>query len=172
MSRFTRRLGALSAVTVMAVSLSACAALQNIIQPPIFDLVEGRTSELRLLGPAGDRPLGGAQVRLWTRVQNPNTVGFTLTRLAGQFLLEGDRAATIDLPMGLPLPAAGDTIIPIDLNISFADVPGLANQLIGALTGQRLNYAVDGTLSVDAGILGQPSFGPNTWLRGELQVFR
>jgi hypothetical protein len=172
MSHVTRRLSAISALSVMAVSLSACAALQDIIQPPIFDMAEGRTSELRILGPAAERPLGGAQVRIWTRVQNPNTVGFTLTRLAGQFLLEGDHAATIDLPLGLPLPAAGDTVIPIDLNISFADIPGLANQLLAALTGQRLNYAVDGTIAVDAGVLGQPSFGPTTWMRGELQVIR
>jgi hypothetical protein len=25
---------------------------------------------------------------------------------------------------------------------------------------------------VDAGVLGQPSFGPSTWMRGELQVVR
>jgi hypothetical protein len=99
-------------------------------------------------------------------------VGFTLTRLAGQFLLEGDHAANIDLPLGLPLPAASDTVIPIDLNISFADVPGLANQFMAALGGQRLNYAVDGIMTVDAGVLGQPSFGPSTWMRGELQVIR
>jgi hypothetical protein len=172
MSQISRRLSAVSALAVMAVSLGACAALQNVIQPPIFHMAEGRTSEFRILGPAGDRPLGGAQVRIWTRVQNPNTVGFTLTRLAGQFLLEGDHAANIDLPLGLPLPAASDTVIPIDLNISFADVPGLANQFMAALGGQRLNYAVDGIMTVDAGVLGQPSFGPSTWMRGELQVIR
>lgn len=172
MSEITRRFTALPALAVMVAGLSSCAALQNIVQPPIFDLAEGRTSEFRILGPAADRPLGGAQIRLWTRVQNPNSVGFTLTRLAGNFLLEGDHAATIDLPLGLPLPAAGDTIIPLDLNISFADIPGLANQLLGALSGQRLNYAVNGTIGVDAGVLGQPTFGPNTWLRGEVQVFR
>jgi hypothetical protein len=172
MSEITRRLTALPALAVMVASLSSCAALQDIIQPPIFDLAEGRTSEFRILGPATDRPLGGAQVRLWTRVQNPNTVGFILTRLAGNFLLEGDHAAAIDLPLGLPLPAAADTVIPLDLNISFADIPGLANQLLGALSGQRLSYTVNGTLGVDAGVLGQPTFGPTTWLRGEVQIFR
>jgi hypothetical protein len=172
MSMINRRVSTLPALAVMVASLSSCAALQSIVQPPIFDLAEGRTSEFRILGPAADRPLGGAQVRLWTRVHNPNTVSFTLTRLAGNLLLEGDHAAAIDLPLGLPLPAAGDTVIPLDLNISFADIPGLANQLLGALSGQRLNYTVNGTLGVDAGVLGQPTLGPSTWLRGEVQILR
>jgi hypothetical protein len=171
MASISRRITALSAVAIL-VGLGACAALQAIIQPPVLDMAADRTSEFRVLGPATDRPIGGAQLRIWTRVQNPNTVGFTLTRLTGSLLLEGDHAAAVDLPLGLPLPAAGDTVIPLDLTISFADIPGLANQLLAAITGQRLNYAIDGVIGVDAGPLGQPSFGPSTWLRGELQVVR
>jgi len=29
-------------------------------------------------------------------------------------------------------------------------------------------FRLDGTVSIDAGPLGQPSFGPSTWLRGDL----
>lgn len=171
MSSIVRRVTTISAIAALA-TLGGCAALQDIIQPPVFDMAGDRSSEFRILGPAADRPLGGAQVRIWTRVQNPNSVGFTLTRLAGDLLLQGDHAATVYLPLGLPLPAAGDTVIPLDLTISFADIPGLANQLLAAVTGQRLDYALHGTVAVDAGILGQPTFGPTTWLSGDIQVTR
>lgn len=171
MPSIRRRIPALSAIAVLAV-LGGCAALQAIIQPPTFDMAANRTSQFRILAPGQGRPLGGAQIRVWAHVQNPNSFGFTLTRLTGNFLLEGDRAAAVDLPLGLPLPAAGDTVVPLDLTISFADIPDLANQLLAALTGQRLNYAIDGIIGVDAGPFGQPSFGPSTWLRGDLQVVR
>lgn len=169
MTTITSRLRLLAAASLLG-GLGGCATLQ--FQPPQFEVAEGRTSEFRLMGPSADRPLGGAQVRIWTRVRNPNTLGFTLTRLAGNLFLEGDRAAAVDLPLGLPLPAAGDTVIPLDLVVSFADVPGLANQIVGAITGQRLGYAIEGTVGVDAGPFGQPSFGPATWLQGEVQVVR
>jgi hypothetical protein len=171
MPSISRRTTAFSAVAIVTV-LSACAALQAIIQPPIFDMAADRSSQFRILGPAADRPLGGAQLRVWAHVQNPNNFGFTLTRLTGNLLLEGDHAAAVDLPLGLPLAAAGDTVIPLDLTISFADIPGMANQLLAAITGQRLNYAIDGVIGVDAGPFGQPSFGPNTWLRGDVQIVR
>jgi hypothetical protein len=171
MPSIRRRMTALSTVAVLT-ALGACAALQQMIQPPVFDMAANQSSQFRILGPSGDRPLGGAQIRVWAHVQNPNSFGFTLTRLTGNLLLEGDHAAAVDLPLGLSLPAAGDTVFPLDLTLSFADIPGLANQLLAALTGQRLNYAIDGIIGVDAGTFGQPSFGPNTWLRGELQVVR
>jgi len=171
MSRIVRSVGMLATATVIG-GLAACVALQEIVQPPLFEAAPDRTSEVRLVGPAADRPLGGAQVRLWARVQNPNRVGLTLTRLAGNLLLEGDHAATIDLPLGLPLAAGGDTIFPLDLTISFADVPRLADQLRGALTGRTLEYSVRGTVGVDAGPFGEPTFGPTDWLRGNLQVVR
>jgi hypothetical protein len=171
MSCYRRRASAIATVAAV-VGLSACAALQELVQPPIFDMDGNRSSEMRLLMPSGERPLGGAQIRVWARVQNPNSVGFTLTRLTGNLLLEGDHAAAIDLPLGLPLPAAGDTVFPLDLNVSFADIPGLANQLLAAVTGQRVNYSIRGTLGVDAGPFGQPTFGPATWLNGELRLTR
>lgn len=152
--------------------LAGCATLQQVIQPPVFEMADGRTSEIRLLSPSMGRPLGGAQVRVWARVSNPNAVGFTLTRLAGNVLLDDEPAAAVDLPLGLPLQASGDTVIPLDVSISFADIPELADEIAGALTGQTLQYALRGTLAVDAGPFGQPSFGPSTWLRGDVRVVR
>lgn len=164
-----RRMGVVAAVCA---ALAACATLGSLIQPPTFDRVAGRESELRLLGPSTSRPLGGAGVRVWARVGNPNAFGLTLTRLAGNLLLEGQQAATVDLPLGLPLVAQGDTIVPIDLSVSFADVPGLANALRNAVTGNAITYRLVGNVTVDAGALGQPSFGPSTLLTGDLRVLR
>lgn len=169
MQRIRRRLVMVAATCV---TLAACASLGGLIQPPTFDRVAGRDSELRLLGPSTSRPLGGAGVRVWTRVGNPNAFGLTLSRLVGDLLLEGQQAATVDLPLGLPLVAGRDTIIPIDLNVSFADVPGLANALRNAVSGNPVEYSLVGNVVVDGGPLGDASFGPSTLLTGDLRVLR
>lgn len=171
MPHLRRRTAALATLATFSL-LGACAALQDIIQPPLFEMASGRSSEVRLLGPSASRPFGGAQIRVWARVENPNAVGFTLTRLAGNVLLDNHPAATVDLPLGLPLQAAGDTIIPLDVAVSFADIPDLADRITRAVSGGRIHYALRGTVSVDAGALGQPSFGPSTWLAGDINVTR
>src|SRR5690606_21485028 len=91
----------------VALLLAGCATVSELIrvEPPRFQAAEGRRSELRLLGPSSTRPLGGAAVRIWARVQNPNTFGLTLTTVEGNLLLEGAHAAAVELPLGLPLRA-------------------------------------------------------------------
>jgi hypothetical protein len=157
-----------------AMLLGGCATLGlgAVVQPPRFSTVEGREAELRLAPPTASRPLGGATIRIWARVENPNSFGMTLASLAGNLFLEGERATAVDFPLGLPLQARGDEIIPIDLTISFADVPGMVNVAQRILTQNRVAYRLDGTLAVDAGPLGQPSFGPRTWLQGQSQILR
>lgn len=171
----TMRTGAFT-TTVLAgtMLLGACAALGmgGLVQPPRFAVAEGREAELHLAPPTAGRPLGGAVLRVWAHVQNPNTFGMTLAALAGNLFLEDTQAATVDFPLGLPLSARADTIIPIELNISFADVPGLVGVAQRILTQNRVAYRLDGTLTVDAEPFGQPSFGPSTWLRGESRVVR
>lgn len=148
--------------------LAGCAglALQDLITPPQFSSAPDQTSRIRLLPPSADRPYGGAELRLWTRVENPNRFGLTLTGIEGSLFLEDERAAAVDLPLGLPLRALGDTIIPMDLSVSFADLPGIAETVGQVVSGSSFNYRIDGTFGVDAGALGQPSFGPTTILRG------
>lgn len=161
----------LLAVTLL---LAGCATVAELIrvEPPRFQAAEGRRSELRLLGPSQQRPLGGAAIRVWARVQNPNAFGLTLSTVEGDLLLEGARAAAVDLPLGLPLRAHQDTVVPIDLAVSFADVPGLADAAVRLLTERTVEYRLDGRFGVDAGPLGRPTFGPTTLLRGELDVRR
>lgn len=171
------RTGRFVAAAVVAGAVAATAAcatlgLGDVLSAPRFSEVPEREPTMRILGPSAERPRGGAAIRLWTRVENPNPVGLTLASLVGELFLEDARAAGVDFPLGIPLPAGQDTVIPLELSVSFEDLPGLADAATRAITGQPLNYRLDGTVSVDAGALGAPSFGPSTLLRGELDVLR
>ena len=151
----------------MLFALQACASMGNLgtlgalIQPPRFEQVPDRPAEIRLQG------VSGAGVRLWTRVTNPNPFGLRLGTLRGTLYLEDSRAADADFPLGLSLAAGGDSVIPIDISISFADLPGLGNVGRRLLARQAVPYRLEGTVGVDAGRLGQPVFGPMTLIRGE-----
>jgi hypothetical protein len=142
--------------------------LASLVQAPRFEQAPDRDPELRLVGPGAGMPLGGAAVRLWTRVSNPNPFSLTLGTLEGTLFLEDSRAAEADFPLGLPLTAGGETIVPIELSVSFANIPGLADAIRRAVNREPLAYRLDGTIGVDAGRLGRPSFGPMTLLRGEV----
>ena len=153
---------ALAAVSLLV--LAGCAELNQLgglVQPPRFEQVPDQPAEIRLLG------LNGAGVRLWTRVTNPNPFGLRLGTLKGTLYLDESRAATADFPLGLSLGAGGNSVIPIDISISFADLPGLRGVAGRIAGGQSLPYRLEGTIGVDAGRLGQPVFGPMTLIRGE-----
>ncbi|MBB4637427.1 LEA type 2 family protein [Longimicrobium terrae] len=165
-----------SAVASLAVIvLSGCAGLgglEQVLQAPTFAVEGAQQAQLRLLGPSADRPTGGASIRLYARVRNPNPIGLTLTRVVGNLALGGTRAAQVNFPLGVPMQANGESVIPLDVVLSFSDLPGLANVAQSALTGQPVRYSLNGTVGVDAGLLGQPSFGPTQLLEGNLRVTR
>lgn len=166
-----RRLFWLVLVTLFA----GCATLEQLrgfIQPPQFDNVDGRPAEIRLLPPSRTDPLGGAGVRVWVTVKNPNPFGFTLSTLQTTLSLEGRRAATGDFPLGLPLGPREETVVPLDLSISFSDLAGLSRIVRSAADGQAVPYQLDGTIGLDAGPLGQPTFGPTLLFRGEFNAIR
>jgi hypothetical protein len=159
---------------VSAVLLAAwgCAEMQQLarlVQPPTFVEARDRRAEIRLLQPGAGMPAGGAGVRLWAEVTNPNSFGITLGTLSGTLFLESSRAATADFPLGLPLGARQQTVIPIDLSVSFSDLPGLGGTLRRAVANEPIAYRLDGTIGVEAGRFGTPTFGPMTLLTGELQ---
>jgi hypothetical protein len=165
-------------LAALAVTLAGCLAwgcaglaqMRGVVQPPQFSQSDDKPAELRVLRPGTDLPSGGAGVRLWTRVSNPNPFGFTLGTVRGTLFLEGARGATADFPLGLPLRAGEEVEVPLDLTISFADLPGLAGVLRDAALARPVAYRLDGTVGVDAGRLGQPVFGPMTLLTGEARV--
>jgi len=146
------------------------ANLQQIIRPPRFEQAPGQQAELRLLGPSATSPLGGAGVRIWLQVSNPNPFGFTLSTIDADLMLEGHHAATGNFPLGLPLNAGQETVVPLDLSISFADVPALSRTIGRLATGGTAAYQLDGTVGIDAGRFGTPTFGPMTLTTGELHV--
>lgn len=164
-----------AAAAVAVLLFGACSQLGGLgalVQPPRITTASGYDAELRLQAPSTQRPLGGAVVRLYARVENPNSFGLRLARLAGDLLLEGTRAADVDFPLGLPLAARQDTIIPIDIGVSFSELGDLADVASKVFSSNRVDYRLDGTVTLDAGTLGQPSFGPQTWLSGSARVFR
>lgn len=156
---------------LIPLSLAGCSHLGLAgIQPPRFQAADSQPGQIQLMGPSSRHPLGGVQLRLFAHVTNPNPLALTLTRIAGTLALEGTRAATVNLPLGLPLPAAGDTIIPLDIEVGFSDLPSLAQIIPNAMTRGTVDYDLEGTFAVDAGLLGQPSFGPMTLMRGVVQT--
>src|SRR5436190_13666094 len=169
MARFVRLI-ILAAITGAGMACASLGNLQQIIQPPRFEQAAGQPAEMRLLGPSVNSPIGGAGVRIWLAVTNPNPFGFTLSTLTTTLTLEGNHAATGDFPLGLPLTAGQQTVVPLDLSISFADVPALSRTLGRLATGGTAAYQLDGTVGIDAGRFGTPTFGPMRLTTGELQV--
>jgi hypothetical protein len=165
------RRGAL--LLAMAVALPGCATLQQLgIMAPQFQVDGGQQAQIRLLPPGPGRPSGGASVRLFARVSNPNPIGITLSTLAGGLELQGRQAARVDFPLGVPLAAGGVQVVPLDISVNFDDIPTLGNVILRAATGQSIAYRLNGTVGVNAGLLGQPTFGPMTLLEGNVRVQR
>ena len=156
----------------LGVVLQGCTALQSlgrVIQPPRFAEAPGERNEIRLVGPSVSSPLGGANIRIWTTVHNPNPFGFTLSTLDMTLFLEGRRAADGNFPLGLPLEAGAESTIPIDLLVRFQDVPALVDVIQGRDRRDAIGYRLEGTVGVEAGALGQPTFGPMTLVTGDLR---
>ena len=168
--RFARILPLVAAL--FTVSCASLGGLSQIIQPPRFEQADGQPAELRILGPSRTMPVGGAGIRVWLKVTNPNPFGFTLSTLNAALSLEGSRAADADFPLGLPLSARQESVIPLDLSLSFADLPGMAGALRKLAVGGRVAYELNGTVGVDAGRLGTPTIGPMLLTRGEMRVVR
>src|SRR5215216_2435399 len=106
-----------AAAALGALAIGACAtldSLKQLVQAPRFEEVRDQPAEIRFERPAAGRPLGGATVRLWTKITNPNPFGLTVTTLDGTLRLEGTRAATASFPLGLPLEARREAVIPLD----------------------------------------------------------
>ena len=162
----------IAACAVAGTLLTGCAELGKLsalVQAPRFEQAPDHRAEIRMTGAGSTSPIGGAGVRLWAKVTNPNPFSLTLGTLKGTLYLEDARAADVDFPLGLPLAAGGDTTVPIDLTVSFANLPGLADSVRRAINRQPLVYRLEGTIGVDAGQLGQPIFGPLTLLQGDIR---
>jgi LEA14-like dessication related protein len=92
------------------------------------------------------------------RVTNPNPFGLTLSTIQATLALDGSRAASGDFPLGLPMSAGTSTVVPIDVTVSFADVPDLASVARRAIDGRAVGYHLDGTVGVTVAGLGPQTF--------------
>ncbi|MDH3733481.1 MAG: LEA type 2 family protein [Gemmatimonadota bacterium] len=161
-----------TACVVLALTACSTFTIPLDVAPPQITGVDGRSSELRILSPSTDRPVGGAAVRLWSRIENPNAFGLSITTIAGDLFLGDGGALRVDFPLGLPLAAQSDTVVPLDVSVGFEDLPALGTSLVAAALEGALEYRLEATIGVDAGMLGQPTFGPLTALSGTLRVSR
>ena len=170
--RILRSRGVRRIALVLALAATGCASVAGLlgISEPRFAAASNRASTLRLGGPSLQHPRGSATIRVWTQVSNPNAFGLTLTTLDGTLAFEGQDLVDVELPIGLPLVALADTVIPLDLTFGFESVSALQSVAMSLFTRSELSYELKGTLGVDAGPLGEPTFGPRTWLRGEVDV--
>lgn len=164
-----RSLLVLLAISTLAASCATLQGLGSFVQAPRFQEAPGRSAEIRLLPARTGRSLGAADVRIWTQVTNPNAFGFTLSTLRGTLYLDDSRATTFDFPLGLPLTAGGQEIVPIDISFSFSDLPQLGDAIRRAIGNQPIDYRLEGTIGVDAGRWGTPTFGPMTILSGVIR---
>ena len=161
------RIFAAAVILALTQGCATMGSLGSVIQPVRFEAADDRGTEIRLVGPRSGQPLGGAAVRIWTRVRNPNPFGLTLSTLRATLMLEGTRAADGDFALGLPLRGGEDTVVPLDLAISFGDVPALAS-IFKRSNAQPLRYSVEGSFGVEVGRFGSPTFGPMTLFSGEM----
>ena len=67
------------------------------------------------------------------------------------------------------LRARGEEVVPLDISVSFRDLPGLSQAVSRALARQPVRYGLEGTIGVEAGGLGEQVFGPMQLLSGELR---
>ena len=156
-------------VAPVAVIVAACATLGlPDVQPLTFAEAPDRRSTVSLLAPSFTRPEGGLAIRLWMETDNPNPFGVTLSEVSGTLWLEDEEGPEADFPLGLPLEAGQDTVVPLDLTLGFGEVPTLADAIRRAVERGALAYRLEGSFSVRAGRVGPVRFGPETLLDGEL----
>src|SRR4029453_15564592 len=106
---------------VLVIATAGCATLgplAQIGQPPRFRQADNQPAQIRLIGPSLRNPTGGAAVRFWVGGNTPNRFGFTLSTLNATLGLQGTRAANGDFPLGLPLRAGEQSVVPLDLTVN------------------------------------------------------
>ncbi|GAA0505156.1 LEA type 2 family protein [Deinococcus depolymerans] len=145
-----------------ALSLSACAPLQQILQVPRVDVQNVYLQSLTLPGGFGNAPVANLTLNL--RVTNPNPLPLRLANLAGTLVIDGAEVGQVSFP-NVAIPASGvaeqraDVSIPVTLNT--------AASFLKVARGQLVTYRVDGGFTADFGPLGLQDFGPFTLAQGQ-----
>jgi LEA14-like dessication related protein len=131
------RFGSLPALS-FSLLLAACAGLTSKVEPP----------EVSLAGLAMSRPgLFEQELRLDLRVRNPNDFELGVDRV--RFALEvNDRAfAHGRTDQGFDLPALGEAIVPVTVNVPTND---LIDRLMEVGSARRVQYRLSGEAELDS----------------------
>lgn len=153
---------ALSVAVLGGALLGSCVPRVPVVQVPTFEVQEVR---LLNVGFSGLIP-SSATLSLRLRVQNPNPFGIRVARAGGALFLDGQNVGSIELPnVELPPNGAGAQDANVTLPLNFSN----AATFLRVARGEAVSYRVDGSFSVDAGLLGRPTFGPFTLAQGVLR---
>lgn len=141
----------------------ACAPRQPILQVPEFKVQSVALRSLTL--PGLGRP-AVATLSVQLRVHNPNPVSVRVARAGGRILLDDLDVGTVNLP-NVDLPAGGDATqeAVVDLPVTLANLATFVK--VGR--GEAVPYRLEGSFTVDAGLLGKPTFGPYVVAQGVLK---
>ncbi len=147
----------------LALTLAACAPRAAVVQVPEYRIVRTRLTSLTLPGAGGPAT---ATLSLQLLVRNPNPYPIRLARAGGRFFLDGNDVGGVELPnIDLPSGRQVEQEALLSLPITFANL----GEFVRVARGEAVSYRVDGSFTVDAGLFGQPSFGPYTLSQGVIK---
>lgn len=130
-------LPALAAVALLA----SCADLRDIARAAFQQpKLAFRSASIEALD------LEGATVAFRFDVDNPNTIGVDLARVAWGIEVEGTRIAAGEMPGGLKIPSRSVAPVTFPVRVRFRDVPGIVN-LLGS-GKDAIRYRLTGALGV------------------------
>ncbi|MFC4639412.1 LEA type 2 family protein [Deinococcus hohokamensis] len=147
---------------LVALTLSACAPTQAVLQVPSVDVQQVRLTGLSL--PGGFSGPAVAQLTIDLAVTNPNPLPLRLANLAGQLVIDGAEVGQVTFP-NLNLPARG-TAQQV-ANVALPVTLSTATSFLKVARGQLVTYRLDGGFSVNLGPLGEQRFGPFTLSQGQ-----
>lgn len=148
---------------LLALCLAACMPTQPIIAVPTFQVQSVRLTGLTLPTFTSSAT---AYLTLQLSVNNPNPIPLHMANVAGNFVLDGNQVAVINLP-DVDLPARGSATQ--QANLTLPVTLTTAASFLKVARGQQVSYRLDGTFTADFGLLGRPSFGPFTLVQGVIQ---
>jgi LEA14-like dessication related protein len=150
-------------LVVSSVTAVSCAPRQTILQVPEFRVESVALRSLTLPGLA--RP-AVATLSVGLRVRNPNPISVRLANASGRFLIDDLDVGRVNLP-NVDLPANGEATqeAVVDLPVTVANL----GVFLRVGRGEAVPYRIEGTFTVDAGLLGKPNFGPYVVAQGVLK---
>ncbi len=138
-------------VLVFTALLLACAHMNDLARAAFQEpRLTFRSASLEALD------LEGATVTFRFDVENPNSIGVDLARVAWGIEVEGTRIAAGELPGGLQIPARGTGPVSFPVTVRYRDVPGIASLITSGKESVR--YRLFGNLGVRTplGVLDLP----------------